>query len=226
MASWSLWHDGKAIWSRGTLGLLPRAPTFCASGTSRPNLELLNSSPSPMVLRLRGRIIGTITEIGPYPYYEDYTATTPIHTAYMEIFDPLNTRGTWRSITLRTELLDLQGVEDDGQMDNKVGDHYHAHYDRSSQTGAVGCHPDALFTTSDGDIGLCPAPAKVGDVVVILDGGNVPYLLRATTEKTTGLEGGCWKLVGECFLEGFMYGRAVEDGGEHAGRPIYVFDLV
>lgn len=225
-ASWSLWHDGKAIWSRGTLGLLPRMPPFCASGTSCPNLGLINSSPSPMVLRLQGLIIGTISEIGAYPYYKDYTANTPIHTAYMELFDPLNTRGIWRSITLRTELLDLQGVEDDGLVHNKVSDHYHAHHDRSSQTGAVGCHQDAFFTTSDGDVGLCPAPANVGDTVVILHGGDVPYLLRAASKEAIGIEGDLWMLVGECYLEGFMYGQAMKEGDEHGTRPSHVFNLI
>jgi hypothetical protein len=179
-----------------------------------------------MVLHLQGRIVTTIAGFAPYPYYRDYTARNALHTTYTELFDPINTRGTWRSITLPTELLDLQVPEDQDEMATKVGDHYYAHFDYSSQTRAVQCHHDAFFTTPEGNIGLCPAPAKIGDTIVVLDGGNVPYLLRAEDGEGSKLENGQYKFVGECYLDGYMYGRAMEENDGHEVLPIQVFDLI
>jgi hypothetical protein len=225
-ASWSLWHDGKAIWARGTLGLLAHSPSYCASGSTLLDSELLDFSPSPMVLRLQGRIITTIAEISPYPYYRDYTDSSPLHTAYTEIFDPINTRGTWKSVTLRTELLGLH-TEVEEEMRNKTADHYRAHFDYSSHTNAIECHPDAFFTTPEGIVGLCPAPARIGDKVAVLNGGNVPYLLRAEDgEDDSKVESARYKFVGECYLEGYMFGRAMDESEGYEKLPTQVFDLI
>jgi len=68
-----------------------------------------------------------------------------------------------------------------------------------------------LFTTVKGYIGKASRNAKVDDLVVIFDGGDVPFVLR----KAYGDIDGQWKLVGECHVDGWMdgsyYGHEVLD---------------
>ncbi|KAK7900347.1 hypothetical protein LTR67_004093 [Exophiala xenobiotica] len=68
-----------------------------------------------------------------------------------------------------------------------------------------------LFLTQNGSLGFCPPWAKVDDLVVILDGGTSPFLLRpsntpATTKNRTvaAKQGQEFQLVGECYLPGAM----------------------
>jgi hypothetical protein len=69
-----------------------------------------------------------------------------------------------------------------------------------------------MFTTMDGGIGLCPSRTRVGDLVVLLFGGRVPYLLRPRV--VTSVEGGResvgskeYHFVGECYFESSMNGK-------------------
>ena len=54
---------------------------------------------------------------------------------------------------------------------------------------------------------LGPDVMQHGDVVVVLYGGRVPYVLRPE-------QGGRWKLLGECYMHGMMSGEALETGAE------------
>lgn len=61
-----------------------------------------------------------------------------------------------------------------------------------------------LFVTSSDHLGLGPASTMSGDTVVILFGGNVPYILRPLENKQ-------WHFVGECYLDEYMDGEAMKD---------------
>lgn len=56
-----------------------------------------------------------------------------------------------------------------------------------------------LFGTKGGRMGMGTCAADVGDKIVILRGCNTPLILRESGEG--------WKLVGECFVQGVMYGE-------------------
>lgn len=70
--------------------------------------------------------------------------------------------------------------------------------------------------TTDGFLGLAPDDTKTGDVICILSGGHVPFVLRP-------LDDGMWRLVGECYIHGVMDGEAFE--GQKKENLEY-FDLV
>jgi hypothetical protein len=57
-----------------------------------------------------------------------------------------------------------------------------------------------IFSTRKGYIGLGPYGMQEGDEVVIFDGADTPFVLRA---DKSGYDR--WKLVGECYLDGWMY---------------------
>ena len=71
-----------------------------------------------------------------------------------------------------------------------------------------------IFLTRKGYIGLGPYGMQEGDKVVIFDGDSTPFVLRADESEYDR-----WKLVGECYLDGWMYGdlfghTVVEGEGE------------
>jgi hypothetical protein len=59
----------------------------------------------------------------------------------------------------------------------------------------------SVCATARGDLGRVPFGALSGDLVCVFKGGIVPYLLRE--------EGARYKLVGECYINGIMYGEAL-----------------
>ncbi|KAH8897329.1 hypothetical protein GQ53DRAFT_638388 [Thozetella sp. PMI_491] len=69
------------------------------------------------------------------------------------------------------------------------------------------CYGRVFALTDTNSVGLVPAIAKAGDMVVVFCGGIVPHILRKT-------EGG-YHLVGDAFIHGFMYGSAL-----HAEAPL------
>lgn len=70
------------------------------------------------------------------------------------------------------------------------------------------CKGRRFFTTEAGRIGVGPEFMKEGDLIVILFGGQVPYIVREVEGKH--------RLIGECYIDGIMQGEAVTgaDDGE------------
>ncbi|GME28878.1 uncharacterized protein K452DRAFT_353118 [Neofusicoccum parvum] len=60
-----------------------------------------------------------------------------------------------------------------------------------------------MGTTEKGYLGLLPRQTKPGDVVCILLGCNVPFIIRKADK-------GMYRLVGECYVHGIMEGEVVE----------------
>lgn len=56
-----------------------------------------------------------------------------------------------------------------------------------------------------GKLGWVPAATQEGDVVVVLDGARVPFVLRPLSEEYND-----WELVGECWFDGIMKGEIME----------------
>ena len=59
-----------------------------------------------------------------------------------------------------------------------------------------------FFITRDGYIGLAPEAAQEGDVVCVVLGGEVPYVIRPK-------KNGHYLFVGECYVHGLMDGQAL-----------------
>ncbi|KAL0262769.1 hypothetical protein SLS55_001742 [Diplodia seriata] len=71
-----------------------------------------------------------------------------------------------------------------------------------------------LFVTEGGRLGVGPAGSAAGDVVAVLMGGEMPFLLREESEEEDE-EGrrnktGLVRLVGEAYVHGVMRGEVVE----------------
>lgn len=71
-------------------------------------------------------------------------------------------------------------------------------------TALRACYGRRQFVTENRYIGIGPAAMKKGDVVCVLFGGCVPYVLRET--DTDGL----YRVVGESYVHGIMRGEVIE----------------
>ncbi|PQE33433.1 heterokaryon incompatibility protein [Rutstroemia sp. NJR-2017a WRK4] len=82
---------------------------------------------------------------------------------------------------------------------------------RCETNSILTCLDPFFFLGSNGMVGLCPWAARTGDVIVILYGGNVPFLLRPVSSEVEGghnsKEVKRFELVGECFVSGVMHGE-------------------
>lgn len=99
-----------------------------------------------------------------------------------------------------------------------------------------------LFITQAGHIGLGPTTTKIGDEIYVILGCSVPLVLRSQNVRqyhrqeqtilgarlqahSRGLSRRthrqCHRLIGECYLHGFMDGEAVsQEGSEEDVRTI------
>lgn len=90
---------------------------------------------------------------------------------------------------------------------------YHAFF-KEDEKEILSYHVDrALFITEKGFIGLGPGRCKAGDVVAVLAGADVPFVMesRAASKKNA------YCIVGEAYVHGAMHGeavRSIEEGKE------------
>lgn len=59
------------------------------------------------------------------------------------------------------------------------------------------------FISGKGFVGLAPESVEVGDIVCVFLGGKLPYILRERAD-------GKFRLIGEAYVHGIMYGEAWE----------------
>lgn len=74
-----------------------------------------------------------------------------------------------------------------------------------------------IFWTSGGSYGLGPGCMRVGDIVAVLYGGNVPYVLRP--------RGNGYLLLGKAYVDEIMHGELVKEV-EEGKREEQVFCLI
>ncbi|KAL8856325.1 MAG: hypothetical protein Q9178_007089 [Gyalolechia marmorata] len=62
-----------------------------------------------------------------------------------------------------------------------------------------------LFTTVEKYMGLAPLTARIGDMIFLLPGADVPFVLRHVRDEE-------YELVGQCYTHGIMYGERADAG--------------
>jgi hypothetical protein len=219
--TWSWWYRGRSNWAVGILGLSVDCP-YRAAADTKPDINIIMKSPGS-ILPLTGIRVGIIEKVMPYPYYRPPPNHENLHKAYVSIFDPLMLTGKCGTQLGSKHNHNYMNIDDPSL---KRG-HFNSHLKFSMETGAVECHGNCFFNTVEGLEGLCPIPAKPGDLIVILYGGPVPYVLRAQTSTTDDEPelSSKYEFVGECYLQGYMGGRGIEEK-EERGLPAEVFILV
>ncbi|KAL9033031.1 MAG: hypothetical protein Q9214_007703 [Letrouitia sp. 1 TL-2023] len=69
-----------------------------------------------------------------------------------------------------------------------------------------------FFMTAEGWMGTGPPTARQNDLVVVLNGGLTPYVLRPTWSETShaGTTYSEFTILGDCYVHGIMYGEAMD----------------
>jgi hypothetical protein len=62
------------------------------------------------------------------------------------------------------------------------------------------------FLSRLGYVGMGPQYMQTGDVIAIFNGASVPFIIRPVGEDR-------FRLMGECYCDGIMYGEFVKKGG-------------
>ncbi|KAH6612159.1 heterokaryon incompatibility protein-domain-containing protein [Boeremia exigua] len=183
--TWALWHNGTTEWANEALGL---SDMYHVTGDSKLRKPAYHDNDRTR-LTLSGHCLGRLISIGPYRIPSD--SATDISVAYTRIFNKL-TKRAFRTVSGHADPHAGSHAPQDPAM------HWYAHYGETGLPESLPCANDCYFQATNGLAGLCPAGTMSGDVVVILYGGSVPYLLRDTDVS------GEYTFVGECFLEGKM----------------------
>ncbi|KAI6080438.1 HET domain-containing protein [Hypoxylon rubiginosum] len=63
------------------------------------------------------------------------------------------------------------------------------------------CFNRSFFITSAGKMGIGPSDTRVGDIISVILGGGVPYVIRKQASQ--------WLFVGESYVQGLMDGEAI-----------------
>ncbi|KAK6086581.1 heterokaryon incompatibility protein [Seiridium cupressi] len=216
--SWSLWYTGNSSWAHTSLGL-SKTCRYQASGSAALEIE----APDSRSLYLAGIRLGTIVEIDAYPYL-GRTARPEMEEVFVSLFDPLGESQTW------TPSATTQAPPKEESRHNTIRWHATTHY-RHLRAGNFGfpCTSKCFFTADGLDsqkrVGLCPYSAQRGDIVVVLYGGQVPFILRKRDEKGDFDSTEQYVLVGEAYCEEYMHGKALEDV-ENGRLKKEVFKLV
>lgn len=74
-----------------------------------------------------------------------------------------------------------------------------------------------FFVTKSGRIGIGPANTKAGDIVAILQGGRLPFILRPVANQ--------YKMLGSSYVYGIMKGEAVAELQIKGENPV-TFDII
>ncbi len=72
-----------------------------------------------------------------------------------------------------------------------------------------------LIRTSTNHLGIAPIAAEPGDVVCVLGGSKVPFVMRKIEDH--------YVMIGECYVQGIMDGEVPR--GDLGDRELVSFDI-
>lgn len=248
--TWSinLADGGDSDWAKATLSL-DLETSYKASGSTEPNV-LVNDVHNVHALQIAGHRICTIQEIMPFPYWHPQDlgrAWIELRKVFSQILDPTALRRSRKfSHDYVPELQENSATYQAEELLESDARHYTCHrrgFSPDSQVSLPCISPcrfiaEGTLHEASARHGLCPHNARPGDVVVMLFGGAVLYLLRQKDEPDSETDTEAsnaaqqrsqeYYFVGECYLHGYKCGQALEEANEAfaAGQEPEIFNLV
>ncbi|KAJ9602665.1 hypothetical protein H2200_012859 [Cladophialophora chaetospira] len=239
--TWAVPSEGRERWARATLEAHSK---FRAAGNTAPDLDLLKldhdaSESDGLVIRLKGYRVGEIEDIQHLSLENQDSAATLVASELFEcfhsIFDPSNTEEHWKTGTASGSWATFVRLQQDS---SRLNNHLFCHAQEGQEVLAIdplssgvdgvfvpsltswspACGDPCFFSTVNGMLGLCPWTACRGDTTALLQGANVPYLLRPHPQTDS------FDLVGECLVMGIMHGEFLHEQTER-GVPAQVFTI-
>lgn len=218
-----------------------------------PAAGLTDITTDPGVLSVAGHRLCTLREIRAFPFWAmcfqhpQKREHAELYDAFDRIFDPSSDHRTW--------LLDHENQEAKRHAvpptSETTGSHadadqhslsqylrhitYHRRGFAGPDSNTVSCCSRCYFLAdgvatpgappTTGHLGLCPHTARPGDIVVMLYGGPVLYLLRERDNRASSGGVPTFTFVGECIVEGHMQGQVLQEA-QAKGLAPEVFHLV
>jgi hypothetical protein len=214
--TWALWHNARPKWASETLGTSNR---YHVTGQTKVDSSLITlASEQRRYLKLQGYRLGSIQKIEPF-WLCDHTSPEVLD-VYNRLFDAFGKRKTYNTPADGADPYEL--LIQSWNRPQDLGDafrHWAAHCTHGSFQSALPCMDDCVFCTDDDGEGFRPAGTKLGDIVAVLYGGPVPYLLRETSKE------GEYSFVGECYVADRMALNMLTPF-EQEGRAPEMFVLV
>lgn len=244
--TWAVPNEGQAKWARMTLDAQFDFRASGDSVPDTELLQQALREPT-LKLQLKGFELTTIRDIVHLSLAQSSEPLTESAKELLEVFDllfdPCGRHGTWNSKfkglnwsrspfvgadRLRQELLDHENTHSYWkqkepqaalQLPRDVPEDMTAEQQIViKNTGLPSCLDPFLFVAENGSIGICPWMAEKGDLIAILCGGKVPYLLRPIRNVGAEANEVSFQLIGECYVMGVMDGiwfrRQLEQGLE------------
>jgi hypothetical protein len=205
--SWALPYIGRARWIDRLHGI---HSLFHAAGDTEPTPDPCKPGANQKHLILAGVRIGVIKKIGHYPYSR--RKNDDLHRAYFRLVDPANQFGIWSS-GAANNTADKRDDPDSEWSMRGIWDHSSTHLEHSEHGVQFPCLDPCFLKADDGSTGFCPAGSQVGDLLVVLYGGSVPYVLRKSGMGSASST--YYKFVGECYVDGKMDGSVVREQQEN-----------
>lgn len=175
---------------------------YSAAGTSEVAIKNLGRDE---LLRLEGIRVDTIKLQNMDPGLEQWKLKLPRSTSTLELFDSWG--NTYKHTTepmnialFRTYNVDKEWVNGYGWERLRRGPIDDPELLTGRSTSQLS-EQRQFFVTKGNRIGLAPLHARIGDLVCILLGGEVPLLLREDEQVLT--------FVGECYVHGLMDGEGL-----------------
>jgi hypothetical protein len=109
-----------------------------------------------------------------------------------------------------------QRISEDGKLLPFLADEFWKMTERANRWRAVmgqGCVGRRFCVTKNGYLGLVPPRSEKGDLIWVILGASIPYVIRRKRErKGEGHEAGLptYQLVGECYVDEMMDGEAIK----------------
>jgi hypothetical protein len=150
---------------------------------------------------LQAALIRTITANG----YNDLLATQEVPDTFEGLPDD-------EAITIYNELEHLRELSVNGVGRDRSSKDLH----RKLWVNTQVCRGRKLAVLQKYWITLGPDHARKGDCICILHGSSVPWILRPHAEAST------YEVIGQCFVDGEMYGEAVDWSEDDADTFVLV----
>lgn len=241
--SWIVPFEGSPRWLGGTLSnkFKFRAATECPVDVGLLEDSSIQDPLKPPMIRLAGHRISQIDRKAHFPTAPGnqivWSPSGMISEVYGKIIDPISVYHHWRVWASKTEA-EAQGGDPRpsrghlaahwgyiSQAEVDVLDHRNACGPLQKSTGVATCSDPCVFAASNGMVGLCPWMALEGDIVTLLHGGEIPFLLRPVAQETATDYGAVvedatyFELIGECYVEGIMYGELLRELNSKGIKP-------
>ncbi|CAG8983143.1 hypothetical protein HYALB_00004586 [Hymenoscyphus albidus] len=109
---------------------------------------------------------------------------------------------TRHTVTLCVDTLEngrlAQKLGEDSQVPRPESDAFHLYVAAST------CSRSLFILNDESWMGLAPMDSKAGDLIALLEGGGVPYILRPKYEMGETL----FEIIGDAYVHGIMDGEA------------------